>query len=437
LAPASTAYNAGCAVVLHFPVESAALNRAVRQLLARHSLLSSVFRLVRGEVRRVAADLNTADLVEVRDVSGLDDNGLRRLAQDLAEVPFQLNRDIPIRVVLLRRSGREDVLVVTTHHIVIDDVAQVSILRDLLAEYARAATGSPAELDSEDEPEHDDAAEFDDYVRRQRAYLGSPKSAAAAEYWHHELAAPVIPFDIPTDHPRPAVYQHRGAEVGFALPPELVTAVADAAGTRNVTPFAYLMSVFQMLLYRHTGETRFIVGYPATHRTARNRWSVGYYVNTLPMCGEIDPDAGFAETLVVTNRKLWRGLMHRDYPAAMMPRLRTPPRDPSRPGLISVMFGVNTAPRGDTMSAGLLPDQPVEHAGLTVTRFDFPEQQGQFDLSVLVIQHEAGSYVKFKYNTSLFDPRTAERLASDYVDLLERAVAETLPDLLRDLRPAN
>ena len=444
LAPASTAYNAGSAVILHFPVESAALNRAVHRLLARHSLLGSVFRLIRGEVRRVPADLNTADLVEVLDVSDLDDNALRHLAQELAEVPFHLDRDIPIRIVLLRRAAHEDVLVVTTHHIVIDDVSQISILRDLLAEYARATADSPSadpdpdpDPDPEDDPEHDDATEFDDYVRRQRDYLASPKSAAAAEYWHAELAAPVIPFDIPTDHPRPAVYQHTGAEVGFPLTPELVAEVADAANVRNVTPFAYLMSVFQLMLYRHTGQTHFIVGYPATHRTSRNRWSVGYYINTLPMCGEIDPDAGFTETLAATNRKLWRGLMHRDYPAAMMPRLRTPPRDPSRPGLISVMFGVNTATRGDAMSAGLLPNQPVEHASLTVTRFDFPEQQGQFDLSVLMIQHEAGSYVKFKYNTSLFEPRTANRLASDYVHLLERAVAETLPARLRDLRPAD
>lgn len=429
LAPNSTAYNAGSAVTLHFPVDPAALNRAVRRLLTRHSLLASVFPLVRGEVRRVPANLNTADLVEVQDVSDLDDNNLRRLAQELAEIPFHLDRDIPIRLVLLRRATREDVLLITTHHIVIDDVAQISILRDLLAEYARATTTSS--------PEHDDATDFDDYVRHQRDYLASPKSAAAAKYWHAELATPVIPFDIPTDHPRPAVYQHQGAEIGFPLTPDLVAAVADAANTRNVTPFAYLMSVFQLMLYRHTGQTHFIVGYPATHRTSHNRWSVGYYVNTLPMCGELNPDATFSETLTLTNRKLWRGLMHRDYPAAMMPRLRTPPRDPSRPGLISIMFGVNTATRSDTMSAGLLPDQPVQHAGLTVTRFDFPEQQGQFDLSVLVIQHETASYVKFKYNTSLFTPRTAHRLASDYVDLLNRAVTETLPTRLRDLRPTD
>lgn len=428
LAPRSAAYNAGSAIVLHFPADVAALSHAVRRLLARHSLLGSVFQLVRGQVWRSAADLEGLELVEVRDVSGLDDNALRRLAQDLAEVPFRLDREIPLRVALLRRTGREDVLVVTVHHIVIDDVAQVSILRDLLAEYADPTSTESA----------DDAIEFDDYVQRQRDYLASPKAAAAAEYWRAELAGTVIPFDVAADHPRPAVYQHVGGEVGFPLAPELVAAVREAAGALNVTPFAYLMSVFQVALYRHTGQTRFIVGYPVTHRTAHNRRSIGYYVNTLPLCGEVDPDAGFAATLATTQRKLWRGLMHRDYPSAMMPRLRALQRDPSRPGLISVMFGVNAASRDDAMSAGLLPDQRVGHAGLTVSRFDFPEQQGQFDLSVLVIQHdEAGSYVKFKYNSSLFEARTAERLAAQYVDLLGRAVADSLPDRLRELRETN
>ena len=428
LAPESTAYNAGSAVVLHFPVDADALTGAVRRLLARHSLLGSVFRLVRGEVWRVAAQIDDAGLVDLRDVTGLDDDALRRLARDLAQVPFRLDRDLPVRISLLRRSGRDDVLVVTAHHIVVDDVAQVEILRGLLAEYAGRPAGETESVPG------DDAADFDDYVRRQREYLASPKAATAAAHWRGEFAGAEIPFDAGADRPRPAVYQHTGAEVGFALPPKLAAGLRDAAAARNVTVFAYLISVFQVALYRHSGNTRFVVGYPVTQRTAHNRRSIGYFVNTLPLCAQIDPDDGLDAALKAASRKMWRGLMHRDYPVAMMPRLLARPADPGRAGPIEVMFGLNTAGRGDEASAGLLPGRLVEHAGLAVSRFDFPEQQGQFDISVLVIQHDAGTHVKFKYNTSLFESRTAERLAAGYVELLERAVAGTLPERLRDLR---
>jgi Condensation domain len=458
LHPESSAYNIAVALTLHFPVDLAHLTSAVRRTLLGHEPLRSVFRVADGEVRRFPRFAATSPVVEVHHVSDRDDHDVRRIAQTLAQRPFRLDRESPIRVTLLRRSGGEDVLLVTAHHMVADDVSQLLLIREVLTRYAAAPPpDSEQPPNSEEEPDSEQAAEdpergedvadgedgegredgvadFDTFVRREREFLASPKGAAAGNYWRGELERGPAVLDLPTDRPRPPVYRFEGAEVDFELPRDTVAAAERAAREQNATSFGYLLTVFQLLLYKLSGQPVFIVGYPVTQRSARAfRESVGYFVNTLPMCVEIDPEGSFPALLHRTRHQLWHGLAHRAYPFAMMPRLLRSGRDVSRPGLVQAMFVMNGGNSDDPFFAVVLPGRRVEHAGLGVSTLDVPQQLGQVDLTLHLVRYGSAVHGKVKYNTSMYDEKTAQYLADAYVRLLDRAAGGTLPARLREI----
>ena len=58
----------------------------------------------------------------------------------------------------------------------------------------------------------------------------------------------------PADRPRPAVPSYRGAAVRFALPTELCKAVEALAHREGCTPYMVLVSAFQALLGRYSGQ---------------------------------------------------------------------------------------------------------------------------------------------------------------------------------------
>ncbi|MFD1044738.1 condensation domain-containing protein [Kibdelosporangium lantanae] len=185
--------------------------------------------------------------------------------------------------------------------------------------------------------------------------------------------------------------------------------------------FTYLFSTFQLLLSVHGGQTDFVVGYPVTLRRGRRmRGSIGYFVNTLPFRARVDPDGSFDELLDRTSRKLWRGSMHREYPYAMMPRLLDTPREPNRAGLISTMFVITDGDPGDPFTEVREPGRRTECAGLGISEFYLPQQQGQFDITLQV--HAASARAQIKYNTSLFTEETARGLADRYNALLTESL---------------
>jgi hypothetical protein len=424
LAPDSSAYNVSVALNLHFPVCVARMTTAVRATVSAHSMLNCVFRPSGGEIRRLFGALGTAPVLEVHELA-MSDQEVHRFALELAQRPFRLDQQLPIRVALLRRDGRPDILLMAAHHIAMDDISQMLVMRRILAEYAAESAGG-------ERVATDVGADFDEFVRRQREYLASPRADAARAYWRRELERAADTGDLPTDLPRPAVYRFAGSEIDLELPVEVMADVKRAAAAQNATAFVYLFSVFQLLLYTFSGQTDFLVGYPVTLRQGRRfRESIGYFVNTLPLHARVDPDGSFSSVLDRTGKKVLAGLIRRDYPFALMARLVEMRREPNQAGLLSAMFAMTSDGPEETSSATPVPGGRVERFGLSVSECHLPQQQGQLDLTLQVVSHAAGA--QLKYNTSLFTAETARNLADDYVDLLRSATSGTLPPRLREL----
>ncbi len=248
----------------------------------------------------------------------------RTFAQDLAQRPFRLDRQVPVRVALLRRPGGPDVLLVAAHHIVMDYLSQMLVLREILTRYAALSAGAePAEPGA--------GADFDEFAAWQRRYLGSPRADSARKYWQREVARLAECGDLPADLRRPGTYQFTGAEIELELPGDVTACVGRAAAALNATVPAYLFAAFQLLLYQFSGHTAIAIGYPVTLRPGRQfTESVGLFVNTLPFRARLDPGDSFSALVRRTSDRQWRGLMHRDYPFALMPGLARAARDPGR-----------------------------------------------------------------------------------------------------------
>ena len=416
LAPESSAYNVSGALNLHFPVDVDVLTSAVQRTVSRHSMLNCLFQLTGQEVRRrPGAAIGAGPVLGLHDVAD-GDREAGEFAATLARQPFRLDREPPIRVALLRRKNDPDILLIAAHHIVADNVSQVLVFREILDEYAALSAGTTHT------PE-DTGGGFDEFERRQRKFLSSPRAAAARDHWRAELAGLPDGGELPTDRPRPPAYRFTGAEVDFTLSPDMLADAAQAAAAERSSLFVYLHSVFQLLLHRFSGQTDLLVGYPATMRVNRSfQNAIGYFVNLLPYRVRIERGDSFGTVLRRTAEKTWRGGLHREYPHPLMPRLIEARPDPSRAGLIETMFVMTGGGAGDPLSALVLPGGRDTYAGLTVSEFYLPQQQGQFDLTLQVLRHESAARAHLKYNTSLFTADTARGLSGEYLDLLRSAI---------------
>ncbi|MEU7436131.1 condensation domain-containing protein [Streptomyces sioyaensis] len=436
--PAGAEYNGAASVHVHAELDMALLESALQATAERHPMLRSTFEDgSSGPVRRVHP--GRVPPLERRDAIGAGTEELGKLAEEFTATPFDLHKDLPFRFLVVRtRAGTgaqpergtavggqdehddhgeydgpgETVLVVAAHHIAMDLTTEMLVLGELLHHYGTLVKGEPADLPT--------PGEYDDFVAQERAALSSARRGRAEAFWRSYCLPLPEDLDFPTDRPRPAVLSAASATWRTTLPQGFSDQLDTAARALGVTPFVYLFSVFQTLLYRRTGREDFLIGYTASCRTRpRTRNIAGYLVNTPPYRVALNPETTFREVVEKSNRNLGEALGHIGYPFAMLPRLLKVPRSRSRPPLVQVLFNfLPSKPLGRMGQSGEGQEQ-ADINGIPVSLGPGSSPPGNYDYIVEVIHLKNTAMLGIQYKTDLFDAATVEKLGQELVTLFD------------------
>nr|AAM47273.1 peptide synthetase ScpsB [Saccharothrix mutabilis subsp. capreolus] len=383
---APTDYNTALALRLRGELDVDRLTAALRELVRRHESLRTTFPEVDGEPAQVVRDVRL-------DVPVVDADDLDAALRAEVERPFDLADGPVFRALLVRHAG-DHVLLLTSHHIVVDGWS-LGVLTEELGALYRGEALPPTDL------------RYGDYAVWQQ------DRPADLDYWRDRLAG-VTPLDLPTDRPRPAERSSAGATHEFTVPPLLASRLAELARTHETTLFTVLLTACQALLARYTGQDDIAVG---TVTTGRNRPElqrlVGFFVGTIVLRSTVDTARSFADLLAGTRMGVLDAFAHDEAPFDKVVEALGVPRDPSRTPLFDVMVVMQNA-------GTALPALP----GLEVTEHPLTRRHANWDLSVDFAETGDGIQGLVEYSTDLFDAATVARLCRHLLILLARVVAE-------------
>ncbi|HWO67580.1 MAG TPA: amino acid adenylation domain-containing protein, partial [Umezawaea sp.] len=386
--PTGAEYQVPLVLRLTGELDTGVLSRALDRVVARHEALRTTFDSVDGVgVQRVRPPAPVP--LPVVDVAAEDVPA--HLVETVSQ-PFDLRREV-LRARLLRLSPTEHLLVVNTHHIATDGWSLGLVLRDLAA--ACSGELDPVPLG------------YPDVAAWQRARLDGGGLDAAVARWRERLHG-LRPLDLPTDLPRPAVRDPRGAAHEFTVPAPVVSALRAAADAEGATLFMALVAATQVLLSRYTGQGDVAVGTAVSGRD-RVEWEevVGFFVNTVVLRGEVDDRASFAELLRATRSGVLDAFADDAVPFQRLVAELQSDRDASRPPLVEVAVNLQNAPRGAVGVPGLATELVMP-----------PTLFSPMDLSLDFTEVDGALETRLTYSTGLFTPATARRLAGHLVTLL-------------------
>ncbi|MEZ0113833.1 amino acid adenylation domain-containing protein/non-ribosomal peptide synthase protein (TIGR01720 family) [Catenulispora sp. EB89] len=410
--------NLSSVLRLRGALDVAALQAAVTDVAGRHEPLRTVFVEVDGTGRQEILDVGAPGAVPLLTVREVTDAERPEALRALAGQGFDLAREVPWRVGLLRLSPTEHVLAIVMHHIASDGWSVDVLTRDLSAAYAarlhgRAPDWSPLPV------------QYADFTLWQRDLLGrqdDPESlfGRQAAYWKKALAGVPEELALPTDRPRPAKPSRQGSLIPFKIDPLVHRRLAEIAHGCGATLFMAVQSVVAVWLSRLGAGEDIPLGSPIAGRTdAALDDLVGYFLNTLVLRTDLSGDPTFAELMARVRETDLAAFAHQDLPFEHLVDVLQPARSLSRHPLFQVGFSLQTAPDFAVRFADL--DVRVELVELDVAKFD---------LSVLLWEHSdaegaAGldGFVEFSHD--LFDRATAQGLATRLVGVFEQVAADT------------
>ncbi|GAA1168330.1 amino acid adenylation domain-containing protein [Kitasatospora gansuensis] len=416
----STAYNFPYAIRLQGELDSAALQLALDDVIARHETLRTTYQEIDGEPRQRIVPAEAAHPGWTFGRCAEPD-----LSAELARacnVPFDLATDLPIRPYLLQlaqqeKAQQQHVLLLVLHHIATDGWSLGPFTRDLATAYRARRDG--AAPDWQPLP-----VQYADYTRWQHELLGTdedPETLLSRQlaHWREALAGLPDEVTLPLDRPRPAKPTHQGAAVTLTSSPELHARLLAFTREQHATLYMVAQAALAALLSRLGAGTDIPLGSATAGRTDEALDDlVGFFVNTLVLRTDVSGDPGFGELVDRVRESDLAAFANQDVPFERLVEELNPARSLARHPLFQIMLLAQP-----TGSGG----QGPEFTGLATEPVPVGTDAVKFDLTLAVTETQqdgapAGLRLNADYATELLDQDTVTRLLGQFLRLLEAAL---------------
>lgn len=402
----SSAYNEESTLRLEGKLDVAALHAALQELTTRHEALRTTFSEA-GDVQIIAPAM-TVDL-PCHDFSGAPATGREaralECADDEVERPFDLAAGPLFRATLVRIEPERHLLVLVVHHIICDGWSLGTLVRELGELYAAKAQSRAASLPA--------PMAFSEYAERQEQARSTAAFAAAEEFWKAQFADAVPVLELPTDRQRPAQRTYAGGFVLHTIAPHVTAAVRKLCAEKECTLFTTLLSTFNLMLHRLSGQNDLVVGVPSASQVMGGIGNVvGHFANLLAVRSRVGESETFEQYLLRLRGQLTQALDHWQYPFGNLVQQLKIARDASRMPLANVVFNSSRL-RG-----------ALDFGDLKVEAAVSPKRYVNFDLNFNFAANEETISLGCYYSSELFDETTVRRWIGHFETLLCAAAEE-------------
>ena len=312
---------------------------------------------------------------------------------------FRIDQDILLRAALLRLEPERHVLLLVIHHIAADASSVDIILNELLAIYQAFATRQPIPL-----PEP--TLQYADFVLWQRDQVSDELLGRQLTYWKSQMAGAPPALELPVDWPRRPGQSSKGSVVATVISDALTTRIKSLARDEGASLFMVLLTAFQILLYRCSGQPDVVVGAPISGRKSVELENVvGLFVNTLPLRIDLSGNPSFRHALSRVREMVLEAHENQDIPFEALVRELRPPRVVGRNPLFQALFSFRSR-----VGEGALVDAKNEIVS---------SESAKFDLSLSVDEFTDGLKAELEYSSDLFRRDRVRELFERLERLLE------------------
>ncbi|TDF41789.1 amino acid adenylation domain-containing protein [Alteromonadaceae bacterium M269] len=431
LEPGVPAYNVSDLHPIKLELDIAALQKAVTAVVERHELLRTVFPSTDGIPRQqilppMDVPLPVIDLTAYPEDE--QEQKVLEIGAEEAKKPFILEKEIPLRVTLIKLAQKSYLWMLSIHHIASDDWSKKLLNQEIETYYFAFRDGKSVNLPPL-------PIQWADFAIWQQRWLSGDNLKTHLDYWRNQLSGELPKLKFVEDNPRqePAF----GGNGRFYLPHETSTQLNDFCEEEGVTLFMVTLAGYAALLQRYTGQEDFIIGTPISDRQQVQTESlIGFLLNTLPLRVKVPKNITFRELLAQVKETCLSAYSYQSVPyESLMHELDVERTASGNPLFETMMILLNTPDIDEDGGSPLWGPGTFEHFpeitdGEVVYVFDNKSNgTTKFDLSISLIEQPKGMWGVTEYNRDVFDEQSIRNLIENFQRLLKAAMASPLTDV--------
>lgn len=405
---ANRSYNESNSLRLKGPLNLAALQNALQELVNRHEALRANFSadgayLLIGKPYKLQVDWQ--DLTHLAEEEKV--TFLHRFLQQNANTAFDLQQGPLFRIALHKLDAAQHLLTLTAHHIICDGWSFGILLEELGQLYSAYAKNEVPQLAT--------SPSLLSYALEQKKFIGSKRYQEIEQYWIDQYKTDVPVLELPADFPRPAVRTYTGQRLDVALPPETTKALRQLGAKAGCSFVTTLLASFELFIHKLSAQEKIVIGLPAAGQSATGHYGlVGHCVNLLPLRSEVDAEQSFPDFLKKQKSAVLDAYDHQLFTFGSLLQKLPLRRDPSRVPLVPVVFNIDMG-----------MDNKVNFDGLTHEKVSNPRAYEAFEIFLNVNGKADTLTFEWSYNTQLFQASTIQRWMAEFEYLLQSIISHS------------
>ncbi|MGC2192719.1 MAG: amino acid adenylation domain-containing protein [Candidatus Dormiibacterota bacterium] len=407
LAPESPVYNEAVTIRKDGLFDVEAFRRAFRDLVQRHEMWRSTFRVVGGEPFQTVNPSPDLRLPLV-DLSSFPRPQAERranaLAVEEAKRPYDFEVGPMIRPLLVRICEDHHRLYLAMHHLIFDGVSLYRVvLPELVALYDAFVQGRPSPLVAP-------TVQYADYALWDRSIAHTNSLGRSQDYWRERLRD-VPDVALPLDHSRRPNPRFEGRAEPIEVGRATVDRLEELSRESGCTLFQALAAAFAVLLNRYTGQDELVFGTVTDLRDRREFESiVGYCLTPLVVRCDLSGRPTFAEVMRRSRDCLVEALDHKIPFQRLVSELR-PNREAGGNPIFQSMI---------VLEPPMVTPDPEWSLHQMEVELGNALGKAKVDLHIELDRRPDGHLSgRLIYDTDLFEKSTAKRIVERWTTLLE------------------
>ncbi|MFK3865835.1 amino acid adenylation domain-containing protein [Pseudoalteromonas rhizosphaerae] len=404
LSDLGASYNMSFALSWTHELKLMQFNTSILALINRHEAIRTTFTVDEsGEPCQVINEHDKYECVFI-DLCGQEPMAQQQRIEALLQqemcFEFDLEHDLMLRVVVVRKHQNDHVIVLTMHHIASDGWSMDIMRQELLALYMAEVADNPLVLE---ELPH----QYVDYASWEAHYLQSKAIKKQIAYWREQLKNIPSVHGLVLDYPRPAEKQYVGADVKHSLAAGIARKLTVLAGQLEITPFVLLHAALSLVLARHSNTNDIVIGTPVSGRIQPSLQPlIGFFVNNLVLRVSTDHESLY-EYLQHVKAVHEEAHKNQGVPFEQLVEELEMPRTAAHMPLFQIML------HGQS---NLSTKKEVD-AATPVTLLPNNEVYCKYDMEINLHLDEHSVLLNFTYDTSLFERASIERYCSHVTNI--------------------
>jgi len=399
----SPAYNLPAALILDGHLNINSLEKAIDEIINRHEILRTVFVETDGVPYQKIFDKIDFKLVKENLNNSADINkAMSDLINEELNRNFNLSKAPLIIFRLFGMSDEKHLLLFNMHHIISDGWSIEIIINELTLLYNTFVKG-------EVNPLVPLKTQYKDFVIKHEQILNNPDSSIHKNYWINKLSGELPVTELQSDFKRPLYKTFNGNLYQIIIEKKMFSRIILLCRKNQVSLFMLLVSALNILINKYSGNRDIIIGSPVSGREQRNLENqIGFYVNTVPLRNNIDPDISFTSFLGIVKEHCIEAYDHQIYPFDLLIDDLKVERDTSRNPLFEIIVSSQKSTSGliNFESIKTSIHDPIIKYSKFDLNFNFEENTDEISLGIV-------------YNSDLYCYETIQRMGDNLISLLQ------------------